>query len=101
MSAIRAASSIASGPDREGAPFERRSSTARTSVCSAASSCDDCRMDVPDVQYARSGDVDIAYQVVGEGPLTVVFVQGWVSNVEWACALRGSQRVAASGGVSL
>jgi len=41
-------------------------------------------MDVPDVQYARSGDVDIAYQVVGEGPLTVVFVQGWVSNVEWA-----------------
>jgi pimeloyl-ACP methyl ester carboxylesterase len=41
-------------------------------------------MSVPDVRYARSGDVDIAYQVVGEGPLTLVFVQGWVSNIEWA-----------------
>ena len=53
-------------------------------MCSAAPSCDDCRVDVPDVQYARSGDVDIAYQVVGEGPRTLVFVQGWVSNIEWA-----------------
>ena len=41
-------------------------------------------MDVPDVRYARSGDVEIAYQAVGEGPLTLVFVQGWVSNIEWA-----------------
>ena len=41
-------------------------------------------MDVPDVQYTRSGDADIAYQVLGEGPLTLVFVQGWVSNLEWA-----------------
>ncbi len=41
-------------------------------------------MDVPAVRYARSGDVDIAYQVVGEGPLALVFVQGWVSNIEWA-----------------
>ena len=54
-------------------------------MCPAAPSCDDCRVvDVPDVQYARSGDVDIAYQVVGEGPRTLVFVQGWVSNIEWA-----------------
>jgi pimeloyl-ACP methyl ester carboxylesterase len=41
-------------------------------------------MDVPEVRYARSGDVDIAYQVVGEGQLALVFVQGWVSNIEWA-----------------
>ena len=53
-------------------------------MCSAAPSCDDCPVDVPDVQYARSGDVDIAYQVVGEGLRTLVFVQGWVSNIEWA-----------------
>ena len=53
-------------------------------MCGAAPSCDDCPVDVPDVQYARSGDVDIAYQVVGEGPRTLVFVQGWVSNIEWA-----------------
>jgi class 3 adenylate cyclase len=30
----------------------------------------------PDVRYARSGDVAIAYQVVGEGPVDVVFVRG-------------------------
>ncbi len=33
-------------------------------------------MDVPDVRYARSGDVAIAYQVVGDGPVDLVFVRG-------------------------
>lgn len=34
-------------------------------------------------QYATStGDVNIAYQVVGEGPLDLVFVMGWVSHLE-------------------
>jgi hypothetical protein len=33
-------------------------------------------------QYARSGDVHIAYQVVGDGPRDLVVVPGWVSNVE-------------------
>ena len=37
---------------------------------------------VPRTEYARSGDVHIAYQVVGEGPLDLVYVPGWVSNVE-------------------
>jgi hypothetical protein len=32
--------------------------------------------DVPDVKYARSRDVAIAYQVVGEGPIDIVFVRG-------------------------
>jgi class 3 adenylate cyclase/pimeloyl-ACP methyl ester carboxylesterase len=40
-------------------------------------------MEMPDVHYARSGDVAIAYQVVGEGPLDVVLVPDWVSNVVW------------------
>jgi len=31
---------------------------------------------------AKSGDFHIAYQVVGDGPLDLVWVQGWVSNVE-------------------
>jgi pimeloyl-ACP methyl ester carboxylesterase len=35
-------------------------------------------------QYARSGDLHIAYQVVGEGPLDLVYVPGWVSHVELA-----------------
>ena len=30
----------------------------------------------PDVSYARSGDVAIAYQVVGAGPTDIVFVRG-------------------------
>jgi class 3 adenylate cyclase len=38
-------------------------------------------MDVPDVHYAWSGDVAIAYQVVGEGSLDVVLVPDWVSNL--------------------
>ncbi|HEX6219957.1 MAG TPA: adenylate/guanylate cyclase domain-containing protein [Acidimicrobiia bacterium] len=32
-------------------------------------------------QYARSGDVNIAYQVFGDGP-DLVYVPGWVSNIE-------------------
>jgi pimeloyl-ACP methyl ester carboxylesterase len=37
---------------------------------------------VPETRYARSGGVNIAYQVVGEGPRDLVYVPGWVSNVE-------------------
>jgi len=33
-------------------------------------------------RYARSGDLNIAYQVAGEGDLDVVYVPGWVSHVE-------------------
>jgi pimeloyl-ACP methyl ester carboxylesterase len=36
----------------------------------------------PETRYARSGDVDIAYQVVGDGPIDLVVIPGWVSNVE-------------------
>ena len=34
-------------------------------------------MEAPDVRYARSGDVSIAYGTVGDGPFDVVFVSGW------------------------
>ena len=37
----------------------------------------------PPVRYARSGDVNIAYQVVGSGRLDLVFVMGWVSHLEY------------------
>ena len=40
-------------------------------------------MDPPETRYARSGDVNIAYQVVGEGPLDLVFVMGWVSHLDY------------------
>jgi pimeloyl-ACP methyl ester carboxylesterase/class 3 adenylate cyclase len=40
----------------------------------------------PQTHYARSGDVNIAYQVVGDGPLDLVFVPGFVSHLDlqWA-----------------
>lgn len=38
---------------------------------------------IPEIRYTRSGDVNIAYQVIGEGPLDLVFVMGWVSHLEW------------------
>jgi class 3 adenylate cyclase len=34
----------------------------------------------PRIDYARSGDVHIAYHVVGDGPLDIVFVDGFVTN---------------------
>jgi pimeloyl-ACP methyl ester carboxylesterase/DNA-binding CsgD family transcriptional regulator len=36
----------------------------------------------PETRYAKSGDIRIAYQVVGHGPLDLVFVPGYVSNLE-------------------
>ena len=37
-----------------------------------------------ETKYARSGDIHIAYQVLGRGPLDLVYVPGWVSHVELA-----------------
>jgi pimeloyl-ACP methyl ester carboxylesterase len=37
---------------------------------------------VPETRYARSGDLHIAYQVIGHGPFDLVFVPGFVSNIE-------------------
>jgi pimeloyl-ACP methyl ester carboxylesterase len=36
----------------------------------------------PETRYARCGSLHIAYQVVGEGPLDLVFVPGFVSHLE-------------------
>jgi class 3 adenylate cyclase len=33
-------------------------------------------------RYARSGALNIAYQVVGSGPRDLVYVPGWISNIE-------------------
>src|ERR1043165_7968503 len=37
---------------------------------------------VPQTCYAKSGDVNIAYQVVGDGPRDLVLVPGWVTNID-------------------
>jgi pimeloyl-ACP methyl ester carboxylesterase len=36
----------------------------------------------PETRYAKSGDVHIAYQIVGDGPFDLVYVPGWVSNID-------------------
>src|SRR5215831_6032341 len=36
----------------------------------------------PLTRYARNGDINIAYQVIGEGERDLVLVPGWVTNVE-------------------
>jgi pimeloyl-ACP methyl ester carboxylesterase len=43
-------------------------------------------VELPDVQYAKSGDANIAYQVTGEGPFDLVFVPGFVGHLalEWS-----------------
>jgi class 3 adenylate cyclase len=37
---------------------------------------------IPETHYAKSGDVNIAYQVVGDGPLDLVLVSGFVSHLD-------------------
>ncbi len=37
---------------------------------------------MPQTKYAKSGDVHIAYQVLGDGAIDIVLVHGWVSNIE-------------------
>jgi hypothetical protein len=37
---------------------------------------------IPETKYTKSGNVHIAYQVVGDGPIDLVIVPGWVSNID-------------------
>jgi class 3 adenylate cyclase len=36
----------------------------------------------PDTRYAWNGDIALAYQVLGDGPTDLIYLQGWISNVE-------------------
>ncbi len=39
-------------------------------------------MDLPETRYARSGELNIAYQVLGDGPFDLVFVPGFISHLD-------------------
>lgn len=39
--------------------------------------------ELPEVRYARNGDVSIAYRVIGSGPLDLLFMGGFVSHIEF------------------
>ena len=40
------------------------------------------RAEIPETRFARSGEAHIGYQVLGDGPIDLVYVQGWISNIE-------------------
>ena len=44
---------------------------------------------LPETRYAQSGDVSIAYQVLGDGPIDVILVPGFFSHIEFAHELTG------------
>jgi len=44
---------------------------------------------LPETHYALSGDVNIAYQVMGDGPVDLVLVPGLISHVEFLHELPG------------
>jgi pimeloyl-ACP methyl ester carboxylesterase len=39
-------------------------------------------LSIPETRYARSGDLDIAYQVLGSGSVDLIYVPGWVSHLD-------------------
>jgi class 3 adenylate cyclase/alpha-beta hydrolase superfamily lysophospholipase len=39
-------------------------------------------MAAPTTRYARSGDASIAYQVIGDGGLDLLFLTGWITQIE-------------------
>jgi class 3 adenylate cyclase len=46
----------------------------------------------PETRYAKSGDLSIAYQVIGEGPLDLVYTGSWTNQIEYAWELPSYRR---------
>jgi len=47
---------------------------------------------MPQTQYARSGDINIAYHVIGDGPIDLLIVPGAISHLELVHELPGASR---------
>jgi len=47
---------------------------------------------LPETRFVRSGGADIAYQIVGDGPIDVVLLAGWISHCEIAWELPENAR---------
>jgi hypothetical protein len=58
---------------------------ARAAIAPAKAPNDNQRM-APPIHYARSGDVNIAYQVFGDGPHDALMIPGWVTHLglDWS-----------------
>jgi pimeloyl-ACP methyl ester carboxylesterase len=48
--------------------------------------------ELPTTRYTRSGDVSVAYQVMGDGPIDLIVVPGFISHVEFFHELPGYTR---------
>lgn len=46
----------------------------------------------PETRYTRSGDASIAYQVAGEGPIDLLFVTGWITQIEHLWEIPANRR---------
>src|SRR6266478_6789036 len=44
---------------------------------------------IPETKYAKSGNLSIAYQVIGDGPRDLIYVPGIISHVEFFHELPG------------
>jgi pimeloyl-ACP methyl ester carboxylesterase len=44
--------------------------------------CQTIEVEIGRVRYARNGDVRLAYRILGDGDTTLVWVPGWISNVD-------------------
>jgi pimeloyl-ACP methyl ester carboxylesterase len=44
---------------------------------------------LPETRYALSGDVNLAYQVMGDGPVDIIMVPGFISHIEFRHELPG------------
>src|SRR5258708_36756101 len=44
---------------------------------------------LPETRYALSGDVNVAYQVMGNGPVDIIVVPGFISHIEFRHELPG------------
>ena len=73
--------SAASNPERRSPALIAQASGFRGSQPPRADS--EAQFQIPEVHYARSGEVNIAYQVIGDAPLDLVFVMGWISHLEY------------------
>lgn len=40
----------------------------------------------PITKYTKSGEINIAYQVFGSGSIDLVYIPGWISNIDWMWA---------------
>ena len=50
------------------------------------------RMDKPRTRFTRAGEVSIAYQVVGDGPVDLIYISGWLHNIDVVWEHEGYRR---------